>query len=169
MSVIETRKYLHSEIIKSPLKFSEKLEIILNTDNEMMEIINIDWVENFYEDLQKKEWWWVLVKQVDPHDRLDWLWKAIALSSLTAGQGIFLDFSMSFFAGNGTTTGVILILAQFGFGKLMLDNLNIKGKRVAQKLLKWLKIPNKWHWEVRCLFSTLFLILSNRTRTRYKI
>lgn len=153
LQVIQIRKTLHKNLLINIEIFKESQLLSIQDCDDWLASQN-DYLYSFFETLEED--WWELFKH--HNDRLDWLWKLIALGSATTGQIILLEFSLSFFQGSGGLTGIILLITQCGFGKVLLDILKKKNRKFIERLMKLIRCSPQWEWELRCFISVLFLI-----------
>lgn len=152
LKAIQIRKELHKVLSKDIAEFSEEELLHLQKCDKWLSLKN-DYFYTFFSCLEEK-WWHLFLHQ---NDRLDWLWKSIAIACSTTGQLILLEFSLSFFKGSGGLIGIILLISQCGFGKILFDNFQKKNQRFIERVVNLARCPVGWEWEIRCSLSALFL------------
>ena len=155
IKAVEIRKVIHNDLVLHLEEFSEEeLEKIQEVDDLIS--IKSDYAYNFLESLNEP-WWTIFVHE---KDKYDWIWRAFAIACLATSQIILFDFALSFFKGGGNFSGILIILGQCGFGKLLIDNFRQSNKRIMFKVMNKMRIPSQWEWEIRCAIAIIFLILS---------
>jgi tetratricopeptide (TPR) repeat protein len=107
-------------------------------------------------------WWWFFTstKQIDPWDRLDWVWNLVTAGALALG-GSYMFITLQAFAvgGLGVTEAFSTIAQASGIALLGKGALTSDGHKQVQKWLEKVGIPSKFFSEVTCAGSVLLLLV----------
>lgn len=117
-----------------------------------------DWRSSFA--LDETTWWWTLLDpEPEPADRLQWLWQAGTVTSLTVSLGLVGDIVPRFLMGAPDSLGAVSVSVQSILTLLVAGGTLTKAGQVTLKhLLKALNCPEK-NWPALGTGTALLLML----------
>ncbi|MGR3279354.1 tetratricopeptide repeat protein [Acaryochloris marina NIES-2412] len=117
-----------------------------------------DWRSSFA--LDATTWWWSLFDpKSEPADRLQWLWQAGTVTSLTVSLGLVGDIVPRFLTGTPDSLGAVSVSVQSILTLLVAGGTLTKAGQLAlQQFLKILNCPEK-NWPAVGTGSALVLML----------
>ena len=116
-----------------------------------------DWRTSFHP--PKDYWWWFLESPTHPLDRLDWLWNALTVTSLTASVSLVVDISSRFLSTSPGFIGSFAVISQSALTLLTAGGILTKaGRTGVEEILSRLGIKKYLWQEVKLGLSGVLLL-----------
>lgn len=106
-------------------------------------------------------WWWHFPEVVDPRDRLDWIWDALTLTTMTANISLIMNISSKFLTGGLDFWGAFAVVSQSVLALLTGGGvLTESGRRSVDTVLQSLGVTRyRWNETKFGMAMSLFLVL----------
>lgn len=155
VSLTDVSQIPQNKIIKI-VELDRRLKKQANTITETGELE--DWCATLHP--PKEHWWWFMKPPVHQLDRLDWLWNALTVTSLTASVSLVVDISSRFLSGGPSFLGSFAVTFQSVLTLLTAGGvLTQAGRTGIDKILLGLGIK-KYLWrEIQFGLSGVLLLL----------
>lgn len=155
VSLNDVSQIPQDKIIKI-IELDRRLKKQANTITETGELE--DWRTTLHP--PKEHWWWFMKPPVHQLDRLDWLWNALTVTSLTASVSLVVDISSRFLSGGPSFLGSFAVTFQSVLTLLTAGGvLTQAGRTGIDKILLGLGIK-KYLWrEIQFGLSGVLLLL----------
>jgi tetratricopeptide (TPR) repeat protein len=155
VSLNDVSQIPQDKIIKI-IELDRRLKKQANTITETGELE--DWRTTLHP--PKEHWWWFMKPPVHKLDRLDWLWNALTVTSLTASVSLVVDISSRFLSGGPSFLGSFAVTFQSVLTLLTARGvLTQAGRTGIDKILLGLGIK-KYLWrEIQFGLSGVLLLL----------
>jgi tetratricopeptide (TPR) repeat protein len=116
-----------------------------------------DWRSSFHP--PKDYWWWFLEAPTHPRDRLDWLWNALTVTSLTASVSLVVEISSRFLTTSPGFLGSVAVISQSTLTLLTVGGVLTKaGRRGIEDIFSRLGIKKHDREEFKLGLSIVLLV-----------
>ena len=165
LRLLIARNIVHEKFADIAHIYKDKLIKLIELDSRLKKQAGLitqtvqlaDWRTSFHP--PKDYWWWFLETPTHPRDRLDWLWNALTVTSLTGSISLVVDISSRFLSTSPGFIGSFAVISQSALTLLTAGGILTKAGRTGiEDILSRLGIKKYLWQEVKLGLSGVLLL-----------